>query len=148
MLDLKMYQLDKIKADCKTFSDRIWKTEDNKDLFRLVIEGRLNIAPSTIYKLDQLGLNHLEILEFNGNIGKHIHKLTTSFCDFLNLIEETKGCVFAHDQKVDFKDGKKKSTSIKLNGFCSDFVNGSPLRGVAMFTLDFYRYDYYDKKKK
>lgn len=148
MLDLKMYQLDKIKADCKTFSDRQWKLEDNKNLLRLVIEGRLNIAPSTVYKLDQLGLNHLEIVEFNGNIGKQIHKLTTAFCDFLNLIEAAKGCVFAHDQKVDVRDGKKKYTSLKLNGFCSDFVNGLPLRGVAMFNLDFYRFDYYDKKKR
>lgn len=148
MLNLKDYDLDKIKTDCNTFSDRQWKVEDNKNLFRLVIDGRLNIAPCTIYNLDQLGLNHLEILEFNGTIGKQIHRLTTAFCDFLNLIEDTKGCVFAHDQKVDAKEGKRRYTNIKLNGFCSDFVNELPLRSVAMFTLDFYRFDYYDKKKR
>lgn len=147
MLNLEDYQLDKIKTDCKTFSDRQWKIEDNKNLFRLVIEGRLNIAPCTIYLLDQLGLNHLEILEFNGNINKPIYKLTQSTCDFLNLIEETKGCIFAHDQKIDVKEGKKKYTGIRLNGFESCFVNGLPYRSGALFSLDLYRHDYYSKKK-
>lgn len=148
MLDLTVYKVENIKKDCNTFSGRVWKINDNKDLFRLVIEGRLNIAPCTIYKLDQLGLNHLEILEFNNIINKPIHKLTTATCDFLNLIEEQKGCVFSHDQKVDFAEGKRRYHTIKLNGFCSDFVNGSPLRGVALFNLDLYRLDYYDKKRK
>lgn len=148
MLDLTIYDIDKIKTDYKTFSDRTWKIDDNKNLFRLVIDGRLNIAPCTIYKLDQLGLNHLEILEFNGNIGKHIHKFTTAFCDFLNLLQEQKGCVFAHDDKLKVSEGKKKYASLKLNHFASDFKNGLPMRGVALFNLDFYRFDYYDKKRK
>lgn len=48
MLDLTLYNIDKIKTDCKTFSDRTWRIDDNKNLFRLVIDGRLNIAPCTI----------------------------------------------------------------------------------------------------
>lgn len=148
MLDLTLYQLDKIKTDCKTFSDRLWNIEDNKNLFRLVIDGRINIAPCTIYKLDRLGLNHLEIIEFNNNIGKPIHKFTQAFCDFLNLVEETKGCVFSYEQKQKFSEGKLKYTSIKLNGFDSCFRNGAYMKGTALFNLDFYRFDYYDKKRK
>lgn len=148
MLDPKLYKVTSVKSDCKTFSDRKWKDDTNKNLFRLVVEGRLNIAPCTIYSLDQLNLNRLEILEFNNIIGSKIYKLTPAACDFLNLIEVRESCIFSHEQKLDFAEGKRKYPNIVLNGFCSDFTNGIPLRAVALFNLDSYRLDYYDKKRK
>ena len=120
-----------LEKDIKTFSGKIWNSQDNKDLLNLVKEQRLNIAPCTVYGLDRLGLNYLEILSFSNVIGKKIHGLPSADIDFLNDLEERFGIVFGYEEKV-----KGRYTKAKVDHFCGAFKGDQPFWVSALFTLD------------
>lgn len=123
--------LEALNRDIRTFKDRQWQSEDNKNLLRIVADLRLNLAPCTVWMLDKHGFNNLEILSFSNMVGKVIHKLTLCECDQLNQLEETKGIIFGYEQKEYIK--------AKVDHFCYAFKDGKPIGVAALFSLDLYK---------
>lgn len=124
-----------LKDNIKTFSSKYWKDQDNKKLLKLIGDHRLNLAPATLYKFDQLGLNHLEILSLSHCLGKKIHTLPSADLDLLNLIEDKTGICFGYDKKI-----TNKYHLAKVDHFCSGFNSEGyyPTLSSALFTLDLY----------
>ena len=122
-----------LSSDIKTFKATVWNNKDNRDLLNLVQDKRLNIAPCTVYRLDQLGFNKLEIISLSACIGKIIHKLPTADLDLLDLLQDKYGVVFAYNKKI-----KGKYLSAKLDHLCHSFSEGIPQGVSALFSLSLY----------
>lgn len=121
-----------LNRDLASYSEKVWLSEDNKNLLNLVKDRRIKLAPATIYVLDQDGFNYLEIISLAECAGKVIHKLPTGDIDFLNFIQEKFGYVFGAEQK--FKDKYLRS---KVDHFYSRMnENGEYLRSTAILTTD------------
>lgn len=127
----------KLEAVKKIFADRIWKSEENKNLLRIVSNDRLNIEPCCVYGLDRLGLNHLEIINLTSCIGKRLMDLSRSDIDFLNLIQEKYNCVFNFEEKQAYyeKRSKRLPEYSKLNGYVSEPQGDHWLRSSALLQL-------------
>lgn len=124
--------IEALNNDIKMFNKKIWLSEDNRNLLNLVKEGRIKLAPATIYVLDQDGFNYLEIISLAECAGKVIHKLPTGDVDFLNLIQEKFGYVFGAEQKF-----KNKYLRSKVDHFYSKMnEKGDYLRSTAILTTD------------
>jgi len=124
--------IEALNNDIKMFNKKIWLSEDNRNLLNLVKEGRIKLAPATIYVLDQDGFNYLEIISLAECAGKVIHKLPTGDVDFLNLIQEKFGYVFGAEQKF-----KNKYLRSKVDHFYSKKnEKGEYLRSTAILTTD------------
>lgn len=117
------------KRDQKTFDARFWNHESTRQWLNKCTA--LNIAPCTLYRLDRLGLNTLEIIHLSGLIGKKIHKLPSADIDFLNELEERFNIIFGYEQKA-----KNQYLKAKVDHFCSSFNAGdNPMFVTALFTL-------------
>lgn len=125
--------IDQLNQNIETFSNASWLSVDNKNLLNLVKEQRLNIAPSTLRKLDSLGLNNLEIISLAGLIGKRIDTLPTADIDFLNYLQDRFGIVFGYEEK------QQRNKIARVDHFCGSFAaDGIPMRSCALFGLDLY----------
>ena len=123
--------IDQLNRDLITFSNKNWLSSDNKNLLNLIKDHRLNLAPCSLYGLDKLGLNHLEILTFSNFAGKKIHGLPSADIDFLNELEGRFNIIFGYEQKA-----KGQYIRSKVNHFCGSFTaNGTPQFVSALFTL-------------
>lgn len=126
--------IESLNRDVLTFSNKLWYNEGNKNLLNLVKDLRLNIAPCTLWKLDQFGFNHLEIISISAMIGKIIHKLTTCEIDQLNIWESEKGMVFGYDQKE-----ANNYIKARMDHLCYSFDQGRPQGVSGLFNLELYK---------
>jgi len=119
----------------QTFKNRAWLCNENKNLLSLIHGSQLNLAPATLYKLDQLGLNHLEIINFSACVGKKIHTLPTADIDFLNIIESKFKINIGYEKKAE-----NKPHLAKVDHFCYGMNSEGfyPLGVCAIFGLDLY----------
>lgn len=123
-----------ITINAVQFALKCWRDPRNKDLMKLAIEHRLNLAPCTIFQLDQLGQNHIEIIQMGNCVGMLNVRLPTADCEFLDLMQEKFGIVFNYEEKL------KKVMRYRINCFCSDFIvdqkdPGGPMRALRMVSL-------------
>lgn len=103
------------------FLNKSWNSEDNKNLLNIVNRDQLDLEPACIYGLDQLGLNHLEIINLSQSVGKRLLDIPTADLDFLNILQEKYGCVFNYEEKSAYHEGRSKRLPeySKLNGYVS-----------------------------
>ena len=100
----------------------------------LIKDHRLNLAPCTLYGLDKLGLNHLEILTFSNFAGKKIHGLPSADIDFLNELEDRFNIIFGYEQKAN-----DQYLKARVDHYCGSFtVDNIPQFVSAIFTLEQY----------
>lgn len=71
----------------------------------------MKMHPSTLYKLDKIGFNKLQIMAIDPLIGKIIQNLPPVDCEFLNNMQGIYDIVFNYEQK------KKNRIRIKLSNF-------------------------------
>lgn len=134
MKTIRKQGTEQLNKAVEIFSARLWKSEDNKNLMQLIKEHRLNLAPCTLYGLDRLGLNHLEILTFSNFAGKKIHSLPGADIDFLNELEDRFNIIFGYEQKANDQYFKAR-----VDHFCGCFtVDNRPQFVSAIFTLEHY----------
>lgn len=126
-----------LKEIKQCFADRRWKDKDNKRLLNIISRDHLNIEPACVYRLDQIGLNHLEIINLVGCIGKTFEKMPPVDIDFLNYLQSQYGIVFNLDEKVEYANGEKKTHPIKtkLNGYAGGECGGLYLFSSALLQL-------------
>ena len=80
----------------------IWKDADNEQLADIQRrDGRFGVSVSTLRHLDEIGLNHLEIITLCGLIGKNLGKISecTGDTEFLNDLEESYRIQFVPEYK-------------------------------------------------
>lgn len=135
MKNIKKLGIKFLQKDVNTFKIRVWKNQSNKNLLNLTLDKRLNLAPITIYNLDQLGLNHLEIIEFSQCIHKKICTLPAASVDFLNDIESRFKICIGYDKKI-----TGKAHLAKVDHYCSGYNSEGfyPTLSSALFSLDLY----------
>lgn len=134
MKTIRKQGIEQLNKAVEIFSARLWKSEDNKNLMQLIKEHRLNLAPCTLYGLDKLGLNHLEVLTFSNFAGKKIHGLPSADIDFLNELEDRFNIIFGYEQKA-----KNQYLRAKVDHFCGRFTaDNRPQFVSAIVTLDHY----------
>ena len=124
-----------LQDNIKRFDSKDWKLEENKRLLNLIKDQRINIEPCTLYGFDRMGLNHLEIINLSQCIGKKIHTLPASDCDFLNYIETKFNICFGYEKKI-----INKPHLAKVDHYCSGFDSDGfyPTLASAVFGLDLY----------
>lgn len=133
----------KLTTVINRFKDRVWRSNDNKNLLNIVSRERLNIEPANIYTLDQLGLNHLEILNLNCCVGKKFTNMSPSDIDQLNYLENKYKMLFNQIEKQRFIDKEVKTHPMqtKLNSFVAYPSGNSWLLSSCLLQLQ----DYYFK---
>ncbi len=126
---------EQLNQDIARFKEKPWQSDENKSLLNLVSEKRLNLAPSTLYNYDKLGLNHLEIISLAGMTGKKITELPTADKALVDEIESRFNIKFAYEERMIGKDSEAK-----MDGYCGGMnANGEyPLVATAVFGLDLY----------
>lgn len=79
-----------------------WKNTNNKDLCYCVAheQSRFNLIPSTIYTLDKVGMNEMEIINLNDCLGKKVGSLPLADIDMLNMLEAKYGILFNGSEKL------------------------------------------------
>uniref|UniRef100_A0AB39AJR0 Uncharacterized protein n=1 Tax=Vibrio phage P018-4 TaxID=3229728 RepID=A0AB39AJR0_9CAUD len=127
-------QLNTVK---QRFYDRQWNSEDNKNLLNIISKSRLNIEPACLYGLDQLGMNHLEIINVSSCIGKRFIGIPQADIDNLNMLQEKYGCVFNFEQKQRYYDKKVKTHPMqtKLDSYVSQPSGDYWLKSSALLQL-------------
>ena len=134
MKPIRKQGIEQLNKEIDIFSAKLWRLEDNKNLMNLIKKHRLNLAPCSLYGLDRLGLNHLEILTFASIAGKKIYGLPSADIDFLNELEDRFDIIFGYEQKA-----KNQYLRAKVDHFCGSFtVENIPKFVSAIFTLDHY----------
>lgn len=134
MKTIRKQGIEQLNKAIDVFYTKLWQSEDNKNLMQLIKEHRLNLAPCSLYGLDKLGLNHLEILTFSNFAGKKIHGLPSADIDFLNELEDRFDIIFGYEQKA-----KNKYLRAKVDHFCGSFTaDNRPQFVSAIFTLEHY----------
>ena len=134
MKTIRKQGIEQLNKAIDVFSAKMWQSEDNRNLMQLIKEHRLNLAPCSLYGLDKLGLNHLEILTFSNFAGKKIHGLPSADIDFLNELEDRFNIIFGYEQKA-----KNQYARAKVDHFCGSFtVDNRPQFVSAIFTLEHY----------
>jgi hypothetical protein len=90
-----------------------WKNLNNKDLCYCVAkeQTRFNLIPSTVYTLDKLGMNEMEIINLNDCLGKKVGTLPSADVDMLNMLEAKYGILFNGNEKLLFNDNKLSLSS-------------------------------------
>lgn len=127
-------QLNTVK---QRFYDRQWKSEDNRNLLNIISKDRLNIEPACIYGLDQLGMNHLEIINISACIGERFLALPQADIDNLNMLQEKYNCVFNFEQKQRYNDMEVKTHPMKtkLDSYVSHPSGDYWLKSSALLQL-------------
>tara|TARA_R110002012_G_scaffold215674_1_gene386681 strand:+ start:194 stop:577 length:384 start_codon:yes stop_codon:yes gene_type:complete len=97
------------------FLKKYWQNDANKNLLYLIKDKRMKMHPSTLYKLDRIGFNKLQIMAIDPLIGKIIQNLPPADCEFLNNMQGIYDIVFNYEQK------KKNRIRIKLSNFVYDY---------------------------
>ena len=134
MKTIRKQGIDQLNKAIEVFSSKVWRSEDNKNLMNLIKDHRLNLAPCSLYGLDKLGLNHLEVLTFSNFAGKKIHGLPSADIDFLNELEDRFDIIFGYEQKA-----KNQYLRAKVDHFCGRFTaDNRPQFVSAIVTLDHY----------
>lgn len=134
MKPIRKQGIEQLNKAIEVFSSKVWRSEDNKNLMNLIKDHRLNLAPCTLYGLDKLGLNHLEILTFSNFAGKKIHGLPSADIDFLNELEDRFDIIFGYEQKA-----RGQYIRSKVDHFCGGFTaDNIPQFVSAIFTLEQY----------
>jgi hypothetical protein len=91
------------------FKQKNWQNDQNKNLINLLYSKRLRMHISTLFVLDKIGFNHLEIMQLDGLLDQIVHKLPTFSVDFLNILQEKYAVVF------NLKDKQRGQRTFKLN---------------------------------
>lgn len=134
MKTIRKQGIEQLNKAIDIFSAKLWHSEDNKNLLNLIKDHRLNLAPCSLYGLDKLGLNHLEIVTFSSFAGKKIHGLPSADIDFLNELEGRFNIIFGYEQKA-----KNRYLRAKVDHYCGGFTaDNRPQFVSAIFTLDHY----------
>lgn len=134
MKTIRKQGIDQLNKVIEVFSSKMWQSEDNKNLMKLIKDHRLNLAPCSLYGLDKLGLNNLEILSFSQFAGKKIHGLPSADIDFLNELEDRFDIIFGYEQKA-----KNQYLRAKVDHYCGNFTaDNRPQFVSAIFTLEHY----------
>ena len=134
MKPIRKQGIEQLNKAIEVFSSKVWRSEDNKNLMNLIKDHRLNLAPCTLYGLDKLGLNHLEILTFSNFAGKKIHGLPSADIDFLNELEDRFNIIFGYEQKAN-----DQYLKARVDHYCGSFtVDNIPQFVSAIFTLEQY----------
>lgn len=134
MKPIRKQGTEQLNKALEVFSSKVWRSEDNKNLMNLIKDHRLNLAPCTLYGLDKLGLNHLEILTFSNFAGKKIHGLPSADIDFLNELEDRFNIIFGYEQKAN-----DQYLKARVDHYCGSFtVDNIPQFVSAIFTLEQY----------
>lgn len=127
-----------IALNASHFTTMAWRDQRNKQLMKLAIEHRLNLSPCTIFQLDQLGMNELQILHMGNCVGELNVKLSIVDGHFLDEMQEAFKIVFNYHEKL------RKVTRYRINSFCSDFITDKrnpsgpmcAIRVVSLLTLE------------
>jgi len=106
------------KVDISTFKKQIstpnlflnkrWNSQENCDLCDIIFhdQGRFTLIPSTVFNLDQQGLDAREIINLDSVVGKPIIELSNKELEKLNDMESKYGISFNGEHKASYALGE------------------------------------------